>query len=85
LAATTVLHAIATTMFGVTLSFGVYTGLTSAIAFLLSPAVFLAARDSVPRVHVIARRGPQLAKRAVGMVLVQILHRRVIAGVGGEL
>lgn len=84
LAATTILHAIATTMFGVTLSFGVYTGLTSTIAFLLSPPVFLVLGVGAAGA-VVALRGPDLAKRAVGMVLVQVLHRSVVASARGVL
>jgi hypothetical protein len=83
LAATTITHAIATTMFGVTLSFGTYTGLTSAIAFILSPAVstaiIMASMGSVLFI-----KGKQLPPKITGVILAQVLNKRLLQLVEGE-
>ncbi len=76
LAATTILHAVATTMFGVTLGFGVYTGLTSTIAFFLNPVV-TSALIFASFGGVMLTQGKRLPRKVAAMVLGQILSRRL--------
>ena len=71
LAATTMMHAIATTLFGMTLSFGFYTGLTSLIAFFLNPIVVAVMAVGVfSGIH--WGQGDKFAQKIVGMVLIQV-------------
>ncbi|MBA3890432.1 MAG: hypothetical protein H0X64_07870 [Gemmatimonadaceae bacterium] len=76
LAATTILHAVATTMFGVTLGFGVYTGLTSTIAFFLNPVV-TSAVVAASVGGLMLTQGKRLPQKVAAMVLGQILSKRI--------
>lgn len=71
LAATTIMHAVVTTLLGITLPFGAYTGLTTGMGFLLNPVVAIALAVGL---FVVGgrRQSRKLKRRLVGMVILQI-------------
>lgn len=72
LAATTITHAIFTTLLGVTLSFGTYTTITSALAFLINPVTGLLVFAGLGAA-LLRRQDKKMDRRVCGFALLEIM------------